>query len=327
LDAVVRVEASCVCGSDLWPYRGIEPVDQPHRRGHEWVGTVEQVGANVTTVAPGDFVIAPMYVCDGTCLNCQRNVSVSCLGGGFWGTEIHDKGFADAGQGERVRVPLADGTLVSVPGGKPDPAMLPDLVTLTDVMCTGHHAARAGRVAPGSTVAVIGDGAVGLCAIIAAKRLGAARIVAMSRHESRQKLAVEFGATDVVAERGTAGIEKLKQMFDGVGPDAVLECVGTKESMETAIRAVRPAGNVGYVGAPAGGSTLDMATMYFNNVGVDGGIAFVRDYIPELLPDILNGTIQPGKVFDLELPLAEVADAYQAMDERRAIKVILRSNA
>jgi threonine dehydrogenase-like Zn-dependent dehydrogenase len=160
LDAVVRVEASCVCGSDLWPYRGIGPVDQPHRRGHEWVGTVEQVGANVTTVAPGDFVIAPMYVCDGTCLNCQRNVSVSCLGGGFWGTEIHDKGFADAGQGERVRVPLADGTLVSVPGGKPDPAMLPDLVTLTDVMCTGHHAARAGRVAPGSTVAVIGDGAV-----------------------------------------------------------------------------------------------------------------------------------------------------------------------
>jgi threonine dehydrogenase-like Zn-dependent dehydrogenase len=263
-------------------------------------------------------------MCDGTCLNCQNHVSVSCLGGGFWGTEIHDQGYAHAGQGEKVRVLLAGGTLVPVPGGQPDPALIPGLLTLSDVMCTGHHAALAGRVSSKTTVAVVGDGAVGLCAVIAAKRLGAPRIVAMSRHESRQQLAQGFGATDIVAERWPDAVAKLKEMFDRIGPDVVLECVGTKESMDTAVQAVRPGGKVGYVGVPEGGPELSVSQMFSNNVGVDGGVAFVRDYIPELLPDVLNGTIQPSRVFDLEVPLAEVAEAYAAMDERRAIKVLLR---
>jgi threonine dehydrogenase-like Zn-dependent dehydrogenase len=292
--------------------------------GHEFVGIVEQVGANVRTMAAGDFVIAPMYVCDGTCLNCRNQVSSSCLGGGFWGTEINGQGYADAGQGERVRVPLADGTLVVVSGGQPEPALVRSLLTLTDVMCTGHHAAVAGRVGKGSNVVVVGDGAVGLCAVIAANRLGAGRIVAMSRHDARQQLATEFGATDIVSERGEQGVAKIHHMFDGLGPDVVLDCVGTRESMDQALRAVRPGGKIGYVGAPEGGEELSIQRMFDKNIGVDGGLAFVRDYIPELLPDVLSGDIEPGRVFDLELPLTDVGDAYKAMDERRAVKVLLR---
>ena len=323
-DAVVRVVAACVCGSDLWPYRGIAPLDQPRRMGHEFIGVVEEVGAHVRTVSAGDFVIAPMYVCDGTCLNCQNHASCSCLGGGFWGTEIHSHGYADAGQGERVRVPLADGTLVVVPGGPPDPELIPSLLTLSDVMCTGHHAAVAGRVRARSNVVVVGDGAVGLCAVIAANRLGADRIVAMSRHEARQQLALRFGATDIVPERGAEGVVRVQEMFDGLGPDVVLECVGTKESMDQALQAVRPGGKIGYVGVPDGGLELSVQMMFDKNIGVDGGLAFVRDYIPELLPDVLSKEIQPGHVFDSELPLDEVIDAYEAMDQRRAIKVLLR---
>lgn len=325
-DAIVRVVAACVCGSDLWPFRGLEPIDKPRRQGHEWVGVVEQIGSQVSTLSVGDFVIAPMYVCDGTCANCRNGMSVCCLGGGYWGSQIHQYGFADAGQGERVRVPFADATLVAVPGGMPDPELIPHLLTLSDVMCTGHHAARSADVHAASTVAVIGDGAVGQCAIIASKRLGASRIVSMSRHESRQRLAKEFGATDIIPDRGDEAVSKLKDMFDGIGPDAVLECVGTELSMQTALKAVRPGGKVGYVGVPTGGSAkgLDMNLMFGEDKGVVGGLARVHEYMGELLPDILSGKIAPGKVFDMELPLDDIVQGYQAMDERRAIKVLIR---
>ncbi|WP_019134899.1 zinc-dependent alcohol dehydrogenase family protein [Cellulomonas massiliensis] len=323
-DAVVRVVAACVCGSDLWPYRGVTPTRHPHRIGHEFVGVVEEVGTDVARMAVGDFVIAPFYVCDGTCANCRNGVSTSCLHGGWWGGADTEGNSGDGGQGERVRVPQADGTLVVVPGGQPDDALLPGVLTLSDVMGTGHHAAVSGGVRPGSTVAVVGDGAVGLCAVIAATRLGASRVVAMSRHEQRQALARAFGATDVVPERGDDGVARLKDMFGGIGPDVVLECVGTKESMDQALRSARPGGQVGFVGVPNGGPELPVRTMFDSNVGVRGGVAPVRGYIEELLPEVLDGRIEPGRVFDLELPLAQVAEAYAAMDERRATKVLLR---
>ena len=323
-DAIVRVVAACVCGSDLWPYRGVVPTKQPHRIGHEFVGIVEQVGNEVERIRVGDFVIAPFYDCDMTCPNCRNGVSTSCLHGGWWGADDRMGGFADGGQGERVRVPHADGSLVAVPGGTPAPELVPHLLTLSDVMGTGHHAAYSAGVTQGSTVAVVGDGAVGLCAVLAATRLGASRIVAMSRHESRQRVATEFGATDIVAERGDEGVERITAMFDGIGPDAVLECVGTKESMDQAIRSARPGGMVGYVGVPNGGAELPIRTMFGSNVGVRGGVAPVRNYVEELLPEVLDGRIRPGLVFDLELPLSKAAEAYAAMDERRAIKVLLR---
>jgi threonine dehydrogenase-like Zn-dependent dehydrogenase len=323
-DAVVRVVASCICGSDLWPYRGVTPTDEPHRIGHEFIGVVEAVGDDVSAVKPGDFVIAPFYDCDMTCINCRNGISTSCLHGGWWGSEDRMGGFADGGQGERIRVPHADGTLAVVPGGMPDADLIPDLLTLSDVMGTGHHAAVSAGVREGSTVVVVGDGAVGLCGVLAAKRLGAARIVAMSRHESRQAVAREFGATDIVEERGDEGVARVKELFDGIGPDCVLECVGTKESMHQALRSARPGGQVGFVGVPNGGPELPVRTMFNTNVGVRGGVAPVRNYIEELLPDVLSRTIRPGRVFDLELPLSEVAEAYAAMDERRAIKVLLR---
>ncbi|MBZ4486585.1 zinc-dependent alcohol dehydrogenase family protein [Microbacterium sp. cx-55] len=322
-DAIVRVVAACVCGSDLWPYRGVTATDRPHRIGHEFVGIVESVGDDVQNVAPGDFVIAPFYVCDGTCANCRNGVSTSCLSGGWWGGDVHDDGFADGGQGQFVRVPLADGTLAVVPGPIGDEE-IPGLLTLSDVMGTGHHAALSSGVQPGDSVAVVGDGAVGLCAIIAAKRLGATTIIAMSRHPERQALAREFGATHIVAERGDEGVERVRELTDGIGADRVLECVGTKESMDQALRSARPGGMVGYVGVPNGGPELPIGRMFGSNVGVNGGVAPVRGYIEELLPDVRSGAIRPGLVFDLELPLTEAAEAYAAMDERRATKVLLR---
>ena len=322
-DAIVKVVAACVCGSDLWPYRGITPTDSPKRIGHEFVGIVESVGPDVSTVKPGDFVIAPFYDCDMTCANCLNGVSTSCLHGGWWGSDDRLGGFADGAQGERVRVPHADGSLVATPG-QPEAELVPSLLTLADVMGTGHHAAVSAGVTAGSTVVVVGDGAVGLCGVLAAKRLGATRIVAMSRHADRQALALEFGATDIVKERGAEGIARIKELFDGIGPDCVLECVGTTESMDQALRSVRPGGMVGYVGVPNGGAELPIGFMFSNNVGANGGVAPVRNYIEELLPEVLSGAINPGRVFDLELPLAEVAEAYAAMDERRAIKVLLR---
>ena len=323
IDAIVRVVAACVCGSDLWSYRGIAPTAKPRRIGHEFVGIVEEVGDNVNIIKVGDFVIAPFYDCDMTCANCVNGTSTSCLDGGWWGSNDRSGGFADGAQGERVRVPHADGTLVATPE-QPDPALIPSLLTLSDVMGTGHHAALSAGVTAGSTVVVVGDGAVGLCAVLAAKRLGASRVVAMSRHADRQEIARQFGATDIVEQRGDEGIQIIKDMFDGIGPDCVLECVGTKESMDQAIRSARPGGMVGYVGVPTGGAEFPIRALFDSNVGVNGGVASVRNYIEELLPEVLAGTINPGIVFDLELPLDEVAEAYAAMDERRATKVLLR---
>jgi len=322
-DAIVRVVAACVCGSDLWPYRGVTPTNEPHRIGHEFVGIVDEIGPDVQTIKVGDFVIAPFYDCDNTCVNCRNGVSTSCLNGGWWGSNDQLGGFADGAQGERVRVPHADGSLVATPV-QPTDDQVPGLLTLADVMGTGHHAAVSAGVTTGSTVVVVGDGAVGLCAIIAAKRLGASRIVAMSRHADRQAVAREFGATDIVEERGDAGVERIHEMFDGVGADCVLECVGTQESMDQAIRSARPGGMVGYVGVPNGGAELPIKALFGRNVGVNGGVASVRAYVEELLPEVLSGAINPGRVFDLQLPLTEVAEAYAAMDERRAIKVLLR---
>lgn len=322
-DAIVRVVAACVCGSDLWPYRGVTPTDGAHRIGHEFIGTVEEIGAEVSGISVGDFVIAPFYFCDNTCVNCRNGVTTSCLNGGWWGAEDRQGNFVDGAQGEYVRVPFADGTLVATPEA-PAEELLPSLLTLADVMGTGHHAAVSAGVTEGSTVAVVGDGAVGLCAILASKRLGASRIVAMSRHADRQQIATEFGATDIVEERGKEGAGRIKEMFDGVGPDFVLECVGTKESMDQAIRSVRPGGMVGYVGVPNGGAELPIFRLFGTNVGVNGGVAPVRGYIEELLPEVLSGAINPGRVFDLQLGLDEVAEAYAAMDERRATKVMLR---
>jgi threonine dehydrogenase-like Zn-dependent dehydrogenase len=320
-DAIVRVVASCVCGSDLWPYRGVTRASG--RIGHEFVGVVEQVGSAVGRVKVGDFVIAPFYVCDFTCVNCRNGFSTSCLQGSWWGGDDRTGHPADGGQGELVRVPLADGTLAVVPGPVDD-ALIPHLLTLSDVMGTGHHAAVSAGVGPGDTVVVVGDGAVGLCGVLAASRLGASRIVAMSRHASRQALAREFGATDIVEERGEEGIARIRELFDGVGADRVLECVGTEESMRQALGSTRPGGQVGFVGVPNGGSELPIRKLFSSNVGVRGGVAPVRNYIPELLAEVLDGRLRPGTVFDLELPLARVAEAYAAMDERRAIKVLLR---
>ncbi len=322
-DALVRVLAACVCGSDLWPYRGVTTTTEAHRIGHEFVGVVEDVGSDVSTLSVGDFVIAPFVLSDGTCVHCRNGVHTSCANGASWGGEDAEGRPIDAGQGEAVRVPMADGTLVATPA-MPDESQIASLLTLSDVMGTGHHAALAAGVGVGSTVVVVGDGAVGLCGVLASRRLGAERVIAMSRHADRQALAREFGATDVVAQRGDEGVAAVEELLDGIGADAVLECVGTKESMQQAIDAARPGGRVGYVGVPAGGAELPISQLFGSNVSVGGGVAPVRGYIPELLDDVLSGAIDPGKVFDLVLPLDQAPEAYAAMDERRSIKTMLR---
>ncbi len=320
-DAVVRVVASCICGSDLWPYRGANSFDEPWRIGHEFVGVVEEAGDSVATVGVGDFVIAPFVWSDGTCRLCRRGMQTSCEHGGGWGGEDADGNLVDAGQGERVRVPMADGTLVATPS-EPDATQIPSLLALSDVMGTGHHAAVSAGVSQGSTVAVVGDGAVGLCGVLAAARLGAGTIVAMSRHEPRQHVAKQFGATHIVAERGEAGAEAAREILDGIGADCVLECVGTKESMDQAFDVARDGGVVGYVGVPHG-VELPIRRMFGSNISIHGGVAPVRAYLPELLDDVWAARIDPGAAFDATLPLAQVADGYRAMDERRAIKVLL----
>jgi threonine dehydrogenase-like Zn-dependent dehydrogenase len=324
-DAIVRVVAACVCGSDLWPYRGVKATPEPVRIGHEFVGIVEEVGADVRTVRPGQFVIAPFVFSDGSCVHCGHGIHTSCVAGGVFGsgTSRSTGRPVDGCQAEWVTVPQADGTLVATPE-VPDDALVPSLLTLSDVMATGHHAAVAARVREGGTVAVVGDGAVGLSGVIAARRLGAERIVAFSRHDDRAALARKFGATDVIAGRGKEGAKELRELLGGIGADAVLECVGTEESMAQALASARPGGMVGYVGVPHGDGGLQLSRMFGTNVGVAGGVAPARQYLPELLGDVLDGTIDPGRVFDLQLPLGEVAEAYAAMDERRAIKTLLR---
>lgn len=320
-DAVVRVVASCICGSDLWPYRGIGSPDGAVRIGHEFVGVVEHVGASVSNAAVGDFVIAPFLFSDNTCALCERGVHSSCTNGGIWGRTDKQGHDVDGGQGELVRVPWADGTLVSTPS-QPSQEMVAQLLTLSDVFPTGHHAAVSAGVTEGSTVAVVGDGAVGLSAVLAAKRLGAGRVVAMSRHEDRQRLARQFGADEIVAERGKEGASAVREMLDGIGADFVLECVGTGDSMKQAMLSARPGGRIGYVGVPHD-VELSVPQMFGRNIGLAGGVAPVRSYIEDLLPDVLDGTISPGDVFDLSVPLDQVADGYRAMDERTAIKTML----
>ena len=315
-DAIVRVVQACVCGSDLWYYRGETPFDQGPI-GHEFIGVVEDVGTDVTTVNAGELVIAPFAFSDNTCPHCRHGIHTACANGGFFPQN------GDGGQGEAVRVPLADGSLVTVPGSGHSDAMLASLLTLSDVMSTGHHAAVCADVRAGGTVAVVGDGAVGLSGVLAAGRLGAERIIALSRNPARQQLAREFGATDIVAERGDAAVEAIMELTDGVGVDATLECVGTGQAMQTALDIARAGSMVGFVGVPHG-VELPVGQMFFRNVGVRGGGAPVRVYLPELVPDVLEGRIDPGRVLDHETDLEGIADAYAAMDERRAIKSLVR---
>ncbi|GAA3057510.1 alcohol dehydrogenase catalytic domain-containing protein [Kitasatospora albolonga] len=317
-DAVVRVLNACICGSDLWAYRGVAKRQPGQRIGHEFLGVVEAVGSEVSTVKAGDLVVAPFVWSDGVCDYCREGLQTSCPHGGFWG----EPG-SDGGQGEAVRVPFADGTLVRLPKeAATDEALLPHLLALSDVMSTGHHAALAAGVRPGSTVAVVGDGAVGLCGVLAAQRLGAGRIIALGRHEARTAIARKFGATDVVAERGEAAIEAVRELTGGQGAHAVLEAVGTEESMRTAISITRDGGGVGYVGVPHGGSAgVDISQMFNRNVRLGGGVAPARAYIPELLADVLAGRIEPGLVFDRTVGLDEVPEGYRAMEDREALKV------
>lgn len=321
-DAIVRTVATCVCGSDLWPYRGVSRVSRPRRIGHEFIGIVEETGGEVSSVRPGDFVITPFLWSDNTCAHCAAGLQSACAnGGGFGGPDRHGD-LVDGCQGELVRVPLADGTLVATPE-QPEEALLPSLLTLTDVMATGWHAAVSARVSQGDTVVVVGDGAVGLCGVLSAVQQGAERVIAMSRHADRQAVATEFGATDLVPERGEEGVQRVLELTDGVGADAVLECVGTEESMEQAFASARPGATVGFVGVPHG-AQAPMGQMFSRNVGLAGGMAPVRGYLDDLLPRVLDGRIEPGKVFDSVLPLSQVAEAYRAMDQRTAIKVMLR---
>ncbi len=312
-DAIIRIVATCVCGSDLWPYRGIEPITQPQPMGHEYVGIVEEVGREVRTIKPGQFVVGSFFASDNTCPICQAGYQSRCVHAELMG--------AIGTQAQFARIPLADGTLVAAPD-IPSDDLVPSLLAASDVLGTGWFGAVAAEVQPGKTVAVVGDGAVGLLAVLAAKQLGAERIIAMSRHESRQRLARAFGATDIVTERGDAGVAKIKELTDGLGAHSAIEAVGTQESMMQAIHSTRPGGHVGYVGV-AHGVELPGEELFFAEVHLHGGPAPVRRFLPALTELIWSRTIDPGQVFDLALPLDQVAEGYRAMDERRAIKTLL----
>src|SRR5205809_2621350 len=317
-DAVIRVTRACVCGSDLWPYQKMERSATGRVMGHEAIGVVEDVGADVRKIKRGDFVIMPFAFSDGTCAFCHDGLQTSCVHGGFFGsTDVA------GAQAEAVRIPLADGTLFSV-GSQADDALMPSLLSLSDVMGTGHHAAIIAKVAPGKTVAVVGDGAVGLCGVIAAKRLGAEKIILLGRHPDRIALARDFGATDVVSERGDEAVERVREFTDGFGVHSVLECVGLEQSELTAIEIARPGGAVGRVGVPQDETMPASQPAFYNNISVSGGPAPVRAYIDELLPDILEGRIEPGRVFDRVIGLDEVPDGYRAMNDREAIKVMVQ---
>ena len=311
-DAVVKITAGCICGSDLWPYRGANEVTPGTPVGHEIVGVVEEVGSAVTSFGPGDFVVAPFCTCDNTCAHCRNGAHSACRNGGM----------ISGGQGEYGLVSQAEGSLVKT-DGMPDPDMVPSLLSLADVFPTGWHCAVSAGVKNGDTVVVVGDGAVGLCGVLAAAQMGAERVIAMSRHEQRQEIARRFGATDVVAERGKEGAAVIKELTDGVGADAVLECVGTNDAMLQAFAVARPGSMVGFVGVPHG-VQLPIGRMFSKNIGLAGGVAPVRRYLPELLELVTSGAVNPGLVFDTVLPLSEVAAGYRAMDERTAIKVLLQ---
>jgi threonine dehydrogenase-like Zn-dependent dehydrogenase len=313
-DAVIRLAATCVCGSDLWPYRGIEAVDGPAPMGHEYVGIVEEVGGEVTTVRPGQFVVGSFFASDNTCEICRAGYQTHCVN--------RQPGAPTGAQAQYARIPLADGTLVATPD-LPSDDLVPGLLAASDVLGTGWFAAVAAEAGPGRTVAVVGDGAVGLLGVLAAKQLGAERVIAMSRHEPRQRLAREFGATDVVVERGDEGVARIKDLTGGLGAHSVIEAVGTQESMMQAIRATRPGGHVGYVGVSHDVS-LPGEELFFSGVHLHGGPAPVRRFLPELIDLVCTRAIDPGRVFDLELPLEQAPEAYRAMDERRAIKTLLR---
>jgi threonine dehydrogenase-like Zn-dependent dehydrogenase len=317
-DAIVSVLLGAVCGSDLWYYRGVTP-HSLGAIGHEFMGVVERVGSAVSDLVVGDFVVAPFKFNDGTCANCRAGWTSACVNGGAFGTNG-----IDGGQGEAVRVPFADATLVKIPPADYPDEMMRSLVALADVMSTGHHAAVSAGVKAGGTVAVVGDGAVGLCGVIASDRLGAERVIALSRNPVRQELARSFGATDIVAERGEGAVRAMLELTDGIGVDAVLECVGTAESFATAFAIARPGASVGFVGVPHGAEVPLAQVMFPRNVGLRGGSAPVRVYLPELLEDVLAGRIDPGRVFDYETDLDGVPDAYAAMDERRAVKALIR---
>ena len=310
-DAIISLTVTCICGSDLWPYRGANEVKEPSPMGHEYCGIVEEVGSAVTSVRKGQFVIGSFFASDNSCPHCTHGYQTSC----------QQRAPVVGAQAPLLRVPLADGTLVAT-NDVPSPDMLPSMLAISDVLGTGWFAADAAEVKPGKTVVVVGDGAVGLLGVLSAKCMGAERIIAMSRHETRQRLAREYGATDIVTERGEEGAARIKELTRGVGADSVLECVGTQESMWQAIRAARPGGHVSYVGVPHG-VQLDGAKLFFTHARLHGGPAPVRRYLPDLIDLVLRGEIDPGKVFDLTLPLAQVAEGYRAMDERRAITTLL----
>jgi threonine dehydrogenase-like Zn-dependent dehydrogenase len=310
-DALLRIAATCVCGSDLWPYRGLNPIKAPQPMGHEYVGFVEEVGAAVKSLKPGQFVVGSFATSDNTCPNCTYGYQSSCV----------QREFMSHAQAPLLRVPLADGTLVATPD-RPDANLVPSLLAASDVLGTGWFAADAANVKPGSTAVVVGDGAVGLLGVLSAKQMGAARIIAMSRHEKRQQLAREFGATDIVTQRGDDGVKQILDMTRGIGADSVLECVGTHESMAQAVKSTRRGGYVSFVGVPHG-VQLDFKDLFYTHVHLHGGPAPVRRYLPTLISIILSRKINPGKVFDLTLPLDQVAEGYRAMDERRAIKTLL----
>jgi threonine dehydrogenase-like Zn-dependent dehydrogenase len=311
-DAIIRLSATCVCGSDLWPYRGADPVSGLSPMGHEYAGIVEEIGGAVTTIRPGQFVVGSFFASDNTCEVCRAGYQTSC---------VHREGVSGA-QAERMRVPLADGTLVATPE-VPSDDLIPSLLAASDVLGTGWFGAVAAQAGPDKTVAVVGDGAVGLLAVLAARHLGAERIIAMSRHEPRQKLALDYGATEIVTERGDDGVARIKDLTGGLGAHSVVEAVGTQESMMQAVRSTRPGGHVGYVGV-AHDVQLPGQELFFSHVHLHGGPAPVRRFLPDLMDLIWNGRIDPGKVFDLELPLDQTAAGYRAMDTRQAIKVLLR---
>lgn len=317
-DAVVRVVRSCICGSDLWPYGSRPPTEQGDRIGHEFLGVVEDVGAEVSGLKTGDLVVAPFVYSDNTCDFCREGLHTSCRHGGFWATDG-----VDGGQGEAVRVPHAQGTLVKLPVGE-DSALLPSLLTLSDVFCTGHHCAVTAGVTPRTTVTVVGDGAVGLSAVLSAKRLGAERIILMGRHKVRTDLGRDFGATDIVAERGEEGVARVRELTGGDGTHTVLECVGTLPAFEMALGVVRAGGTISRVGAPQYDQAPLGFDVFMNNITVTGGVAPARAYIDELLPDVLEGKIEPGRVFDRTVSVDEVPDGYRAMAAREALKVLVQ---